>query len=263
MNVITKALSEVGYSIPLEILELAFIEGRGSYKQTISLDERMMNKVIRPRVLIDCNLVGGVQAVIPINKCTVEYGSNNEAIITVGKHLTNNKSILSALSLVTNISSNLTGSVNDPGNAMLGTGVNILNGLDDLNVTQTAKLELIADNKILVEEYGVGFIDGAVRCMIENSTNLSNISPRSSSKFSKLVVLAIKAYIYNNQLVKLGKGYLYNGHDLGVIKEIVDGYSDANEMYTDYLETVWREVAFMNDGMTHDRYIKSMLGSAI
>lgn len=263
MNVITKALSEVGYSIPLEVLELAFKENSARLNQTISLDEKMMNKVIRPRVLVDCNLVGGVQVVIPIDNCLVEYGTNNEAIITVDKNLTNNKSILSALSIVANTSQNLGGVANNPSGAYMSAATQVINGLDDLNLTQTSKLELIADNKILVEEYGMGFINGSLRCMIENSSNLSNISPRSSPKFSKMVIYAVKAYIHNKLLVNLGKGYLYNGHELGVIKEVIDSYSDSNELYTEYLNNTWKEVAFMNDTMSHDRFIKSMLGSVI
>lgn len=263
MNVITKALSEVGFNIPLEVLELAFKENSARYNQTISLDERIMNKVIRPRVLVDCNLVGGVQIVIPIDKCVVEYGVNNEAIITVDKKLTNNKSILSLLGIVSNVSKNLGGYVSDGGSSIMDNAAKISNSLDNLNIIQTSNLELIADNKILVEEYGMGFLNGSLRCMIENSSNLGNISPRSSIKFSKLVLYAVQSYIHNKLRVRIDKGYLYNGHELGIIKEVIDSYADSNELYTNYLDEVWRVVSFMNDTMSHDRFIKSMFGSIV
>lgn len=263
MNVITKALSEVGYAIPLEIIQLAFRENTPRLNKTISLDEMIMNKVIRPRVLTDCNLVGGIQAIIKLDRCTIEYGINNEAIVTIPKTLTNNKKLLSVLGLVSNITQNVGGAVNASSGAYMSAASNVVNALNDLNLIQTSRVELIGDNKVLIEEYSMQFVNGAIRCMVENSSNLTNISPRSIPKFTKMVTYAVKAYIYNIMRVRMGKGYIYNGHELGVIKDIIDEYSDSNELYMEYLEKTWKEVAFMNDSMSYDRFIKGMFGSVV
>jgi len=257
---ITKALSEVQFGIPLEILQLAFRENSAKVNTAYSLEEIITNRVIRPRVLVDANIVGGIQTTIPLSECLIEYVDNYEAIITVPKSSTNNKAIITALNIVSNMRGNVATGITGGPSSLLDAAAGMMDGLDNLDIVQTSRLEVIAENIILVQEFNLPITTGMIRVVVENDTNLNNISPRSYISFSKLVVLAVKAYIYNIMVVRLDKGYLYSGHDLGVIKDIIDGYSDANEMYLEYLEGKWKKVAFMNDDVSKDRFIKSMLG---
>jgi len=260
---ITKALSEVQFGIPLEVLQIAFRENSSKINTSYSLEEIITNRVIRPRVLVDCNLVGGIQTTIPLVECKVEYVDNLEAIITVPKSSTNNKAIITALNIVSNMRGNVTTGITGGPSPLLDAGNALSDGLGNLDIVQTSRLEVIAENIILVQEFNLPIITGMIRVVVENDSNLSNISPRSYIPFSKLVVLAVKAYIYNTTVVRLDKGYIYNGHELGIIKDIIDGYSDANEMYLEYLETKWRKIAFLNDNVSKDRFIKGMLGRVL
>ena len=57
MNAIKKALDELKFRIPREILNQIFTEKNFSYRTTpISVDEQVLSQVIKPRVLVDCNL---------------------------------------------------------------------------------------------------------------------------------------------------------------------------------------------------------------
>ena len=109
MNAINYALSIVNRVIPQQILHLAFVENNDLINQVISLDERISSTVIRPRILVDCNLVGGIMTKIPVNKCNIITLQNNEFIIEVPKLLTNNKSIINVLSLVSNVTTGFNG----------------------------------------------------------------------------------------------------------------------------------------------------------
>ncbi len=60
MNALQKALANLHYTIPKEILYETFVSNENTYRDDgISIDDRILNTVIRPRIYIDTNLVGG------------------------------------------------------------------------------------------------------------------------------------------------------------------------------------------------------------
>src|SRR5258708_5967832 len=62
MNPITKALAEVKYRIPPEVLHTVFVNRLERWRDTPkSIEDQLLNLVVRPRVMVDCNLVGGTQ----------------------------------------------------------------------------------------------------------------------------------------------------------------------------------------------------------
>ena len=261
MNAINKALTDIKYTIPNEILNIAFMERSTRINQIISLDERILSMVLRPRVLVDCNLVGGMVVKLDTNKCNIVYLDNREYIIEVPKLLTNNKSIVSVLSLLSNVST--VNSTNVSISPLETAASTMFDNLSTVNVIQTSRLELVGENTILVADPSMHLSNGIIRCVIENSSNLENFNPRSYLAFSKLVMLAIKSFVYNSCKIKLDQGYVYGGHELGTITEIVDSYADAEEMYQDYLRTVFKKISFINQDERMGSYIKSMLGNSI
>jgi len=52
------------------------------------------------------------------------------------------------------------------------------------------------------------------------------------------------------------------GMALGRIKEIVDSYADANELYQEYLMTKWQKIALMQDSSSVGRYMKLLIGGS-
>jgi len=259
MNPITKSISEVYFNIPKEILELTFLENK-DFKVN-SIDEAILNRIVRPRVIFDCNIVGGVEIYISIDKCIllVNYiGDMTEYLVEVPKALTNNRSIISPLSITVNLHN--------------GLGINQFNVNDSIRETvgvmataaasppiTTSRLELVGENKILVGNPSRIIVNGILKCVVENDANMSNIKPRSYIAFSKLVVLATKAYIYNFLSFKVAKGYIYNGHELSIINDIVNDYASANADYQDYLVNTWGRVAYHNDETRMTNLIAGML----
>jgi len=262
MNAVQKALVDIKFSIPPEILTIAFQEMNQQLNSMLSLDDRILSAVIRPRVMVDCNLVGGIETRVDLNMCSISYLSNREFIAEVPKELTNGASIITVLSLVSNVIYTRSTNYNEMPGA-LSASMNMMNNLNTETVVQTSRLELIADNVVLIEDPTIHLVNGILRCVVENSPNMENINPRSYNAFSKLCILAVKSYIYNSTIVKLDKGYVYGGHDLGIIKDIIDNYSSAEEEYQEYLNTIWREVAFINNGDQMARFVKSMIGNTI
>jgi len=263
MNPLIYALNRIKLAIPPEILQIAFIEYSRYTNNTISLDEHIMNLVLRPIVFMDANIVGGIETVIDLNKCSIKYLNNREFIVDVPKVLTEGRSIIALKSLVSNvIYSQSTSYTNMAGT--LSASMDIANNIGTENVVQTSKLELIADNTVLVADPTIHLMDGALRCTIENMSNMENINPRAYDIFGELCVHAVKAWIYNHTIIKLDKGYIYSGAELGVVQSVIEGYSDAYQEYREFLNLKWAKVAFINNSSnTMSRYIKSMISNTI
>ena len=263
MNPIDYILNRIKFAIPPEVLNIAFIEYSRYTNNMISLDEHIMNLVIRPIVMRDANIVGGIETVIAINNCGITYLPNREFIIDIPKELTEGRSILNVKSLVSNVIYSQATSYNDMSSA-LSSSMNMMNNMGSENVVQTSKLEIIADNTVLVADPTIHLMDGMLRCDIENMNNLENINPRSYDHLSEMCILAVKAWIYNHLVIKLDKGYIYSGTELGVVTDIINGYSDAFENYLEFLRMKWAKMAFMNNSSnTMNRYIKSMISNTI
>jgi len=258
MNAISKALSEVYYNIPMEIINLGFNDN--PIYATQSIDETIIARVIRPRVLMDCNIVGGVEVYINLLYCNIlDYSTNygNEYLIEVPKNVTNNRSLVSVLSLFYN---NSKFGIEDGSSGELAPILmKQMRTASPPTLISTTRLELIAENKVLVSDPSTIIVGGIMKCVLENEDNLSNLSPRSYLSFGKLVTLAVKAHIYNYLRVKLGSGYIQSGHEIGVVNDVIADYSSANEDYYQYINEVWAKVMFHNDSERLSNHINGML----
>ena len=67
MNALIYCLNEVQNQIPYEILYAAFtIDDTPETVSMTSLDDKILRKLLKKRVLIDANITGGVEAIIPL-----------------------------------------------------------------------------------------------------------------------------------------------------------------------------------------------------
>lgn len=269
MNPITYALNQVRFEIPREILEKLFITQFAAqhcyYKPTpISLDARIRDEVITPRVLMDCNMMGGTETHIRLTGLPREDVDAFTYVYRIPKTLTQGRSITAALS-VTFGEGAVVGATNlvpMRGNVLLDAASGLLNSSTPIPMISTAKVKLIGENTILIADNMSMPTNIFLRCWLENDTNFNHINPRSYPAFSKLVVLAVKAYIYVNAMIPMDMGEIFAGNQLGRFKEVIDSYSDANEMYMTHLTEVWGRVAVLNDFDAHRRHIQLLVGGA-
>ena len=63
MSAVTHALKSLRFTIPEEILKITFKNKYAGWRTVsnapTSLDEQIMTKVVRPRVMVECDLIGG------------------------------------------------------------------------------------------------------------------------------------------------------------------------------------------------------------
>lgn len=272
MSAIKKAISEIYFHIPIDVLEFAFRDHNQHYSEMpTSLDHRIMLKLIRPKVLVDCNLVGGQLTNISLQGIAPYVPDQLSLVYQIPKGRTSGRSIYSVLSVGYMPYGNVwAGELTGYGTMPFNHVSNVANAAQrvgdshsEIPAVSSATAELIGENVVLIRDSlrltSVYFI----RCILGNDENLNNISPRSWLSFAELCVLATKAYIYKECRFKIERSYLENGQELGVMKEIVESYSDAHEMYATYLKEVWRSVAINNDPWSRNRMIKMMMNPGL
>ncbi len=265
-NPVTNSLRRVKEEIPKEILEKTFMATRyapsipGS-PSVISLDQCIREKIIDARVRVDCNLKSGQEHTIPLEGLTPRFVDSFNVIYSIPKTLTMGKSISTILSV-------------GFGNPILLNGYNqqftqastgqqqlhsLLSSALTPPVVSTANAHIIEENTVLVSDVISVPRNLFLRCWLENDYNFNNIKPGSYEAFADLVILATKAYIYNNSVVTMDKAYIYAGGELGRYAEIVNSFSEANENYKTAL-IKWAKVAIMNDNIAMRRLVRRTIG---
>lgn len=263
MNPISKALDEVRQSIPPEILQYAFItidkHSRFSSRRVpVSLDSVIKDKVISDRVLPDCNIGGGVHVNINLSglpSIAMEQGYRS---FQIPHSLTQGRNIISCRTIGT------TAYMTSHHPQLHASGLeSSMRGLLDtaqggsMGEYSTSNVHVVGENTILVEDDISHYMsDLQLYCILSYDEDMSTLPPRAFREFSKLVILAVKAYIYNTTRIKLGQGMIQGGMELGVFKEEIDSYADANELYQENLRTRWSRVAILSDKVAKKKHIR-------
>lgn len=264
MNPIQKAISDLHQRIPKAILERAFIKNTvfGGIHTPVSIDYRIREEVINARVIPDCNLVGGTEVTISLQHIEPVFIDNYNMVYKIPKELTQNRTI----SRVVNVSFGQHGSIGAmnsafmEGSAMLDAADGLMSSHTPIKLTSSAYVSLIAENTILVRD--TMRMPGQVyaRVVLEADENFSHLKPSSIMDFSKLVEFATKAYIYNNLIIEIDQAELNGGAPLGRFREIIDGYSDAEQLYQEHFNETWRKVTLFNDPEQFKRHLKLISG---
>lgn len=270
-NPITYALQQVRYEIPREILEKIFIS-LSEYRTgialsrlaPISLDARIRESVIDPRVLTDINLYGGREMMIQLNDCPQEIIDPFNCIFRIPKSKTGDGTITRATSVQIATSplygDPRTGLATYRGSQMLDAAASVLNSQANTPPIATSYVQVIAENTVHVMDATGLASNLTLRCWVTNDDKLSHLMPTSYIKFAELVVWAVKAYIFINSDIVMDKGFISSGSDLGRFRDTVDEYRDANENYKTLLTKEWPKVALLNDQNAKARHIKLMVG---
>ncbi|EKD22627.1 MAG: hypothetical protein ACD_84C00032G0001 [uncultured bacterium] len=261
-----KALSEIKARIPKPILEAVFLPRDIRWRQTPpSIDEQIMSLVMRPRVLVDCNLVGGTEVYIPLASIIAERMNDYTSVYRIPKELTQGRSINSVINITFSDPSRISNpgmSVGQQNTTMMIAGAAVMNAMSSVPITSTAKVQLIAENVVMVRDSVMLPSNIYLRCILANDENMSHLQMRSYRHFANLGVYAVKAYIYNNYVIPMDLGEMHSGQVLGRFKEIIDSYADSEELYQTYLTEKMEKVLFMNDSESFTRHLKLLIGSS-
>lgn len=268
MNALHKALDEMKYRIPMQVLHEAFKPERQNWRDpSFNLDAEMLNQVIKPRVMIDANLVAGEAANIFLTGIQPDFRDEYVIIYQIPDRLTHNREIMSVLSIAYMPYSNNAGSY--------GLGPTSIGPMFSQDTTTTfqqmaesyssvphigsASCDLIGYNKVRITDPTRSVSGYILRVYLTNEQFLNNINPRSYPDFCSLCEHAIKAHIYRKMIIKIDQAFLQGGQELGAFKNIVDGYADSEVNYQTFLRETWAAVAHMNNSLMHERFMKAQI----
>ena len=264
MDCVRYSLATVKRIIPMDILRTVFTPVMPNFRDAfVDLDEQLMRVVIRPHVLVDCNLVGGTEVFIPLDGIPAYRQNDYTSIYRIPKEKTQGRSIMSVMNITfsdpTKVSSYGV-AAGDQNTFMLQGAQAVMDAMGSMPVTSTAYVQLIAENVVMVRDTVVLPANIYLRCILGNDENMSHIQPKSYRSFAKLVELAIKSYIFSQYTIQMDKGQLYAGQNLGRFREIVDGWADSEELYQTHLTEKWAKTELMNDRESWTRLIRETIG---
>lgn len=255
MNPIQKAIQDVTFKIPKQILRLAFInKGYAVINYPVSVESVIRQAVINERVLVDCNLVGGIQVEISMSNLRPKFDDGQRQVYVIPKTMSSGRSITSVLSV--GYSGTVGSSITQNNSSVIREALNVLDAANGSNVNSSADISLIGENTIMVEGTTNLSSQSILRCLISNDDEMQNLNPKTIPAFCKLVELAVKSYIFNNTILDIDVAQLHGGQQLGRVRDIIDGYADAEGMYQEYLTTKWKKIAFMDDNESYSRMIR-------
>lgn len=265
MNAVQISISRAIREIPRMLLEDAFLKREYPYRQSPkTIEQCIKEEVIYKIVLPDLNLENGVYSFIPLSNAQVIQSDYDAQIYYIPKEITGGRAILTAITIGTASPYMEQGFAANCGNSMINRKIHqLVSSISDLQVTTNSRVELIAENTVLVRDLGTRWLEGMyLVCILELDDELSNIRPRSIPAFTKLITLAIKGYIYNELIVNVDKGRIYAGADLGIYREILMEYRDAWETYHDYLSNTIGKILYMNSKESMERHLRYMLAGS-
>lgn len=258
MNAISYAISRIKQQIPQAVLKATFNDSHANnFAIAVSTDSKIREEVINNRVMVDCNLVGGAEVTIALRNCRHERVQPSVHVYTIPKDLTQGRTIISALSVAFangGIAGNMApyGVANELDNAAKMQ----VAAISSIPYVSDARCSVIGENVVLIEHPDMTVANLYLRCVIENDSHMQHLNAKSWPNFAKLCVLACKAEIYNRNVIQVDMGKMVGGQELGAYKDTIDSYSDMQEMYEEFLTTVWSKTAIMNDPQQRQRLIR-------
>ncbi|QZA70996.1 hypothetical protein AH06_226 [Erwinia phage AH06] len=277
MSAIDHAINDVMWNFDPSLLRAAFMTNDVAYYHTgirqvlnTTINEAIRTKVIDAKVRRDCDVVGGVEVIIPLRNVEYIQPDNFTTVFRVPKELTNGRVITSILSVMYGFPDALfgasgqgIGSYTGSMNLTCGGGGAITQGLQQVLSSygpapeiQMTNVALIGQNMVAIYETQMITNMLTLRCIVSNDTEMSNIPVRAYTRFSQLVNYAVKAYIYQRLRIPVDQGALVGGVELGAFKDTIESYADAVDNYTDFLETRWKKTAAWSDKLRKHRAIR-------
>lgn len=273
MDPVSNAIRKLKLAIPKEILSEAFSPRRydatrqARYRDTAmigSLDAQIRKQVIDGQVSPDVNLCSGVETTVPLTTAEREYLDSWNIVYRIPKSVTGGRTITAAYEVVYGVGFSNQGffsPLQAGASPLISAGQRILNATMGSGSVSTHYVSIIGENTILVND--VTQLQGSayLRCMLTHEPNFANLKPAYYSAFAELVVLATKAFVYNELVIKLDEGENKAGQTLGRFREILDGYADSYQLYSEYLDEKWPKLATMNSTETSRAIYRAIVGS--
>lgn len=268
-SAITYATRRIMESIPREILQKAFTAQEeffiGGMSNQRSLRSLIEDEVIRASLNRDLQALTSEEVTIPLGGLSVRYYDSYQIAINIPLQYTGGRVIQDVIRI--NYYEDFEGpqyiGANQSGN-QINTYVlkanDILNSVSPAEITGTSRVRLVGPNTLLADVGSIAPSWMSAVVLVEPDVNMRDITPLMYEDYARLAVAKAKQLIYNKLVIRVNRGEIHAGVELGEFKNQIDRYSDMGDTYYDLMET-WKSVqACANDGL-HEKLIKMQMGS--
>ena len=236
---------------------LAFSFNAGYNNEIIGTMSILENKIIRNIVIRELNMLDGEEKRIPFTACRVLFHGNDNMLIEIPPITLNNRPIITVDSITSGILPQ--GRINKVG-GLTGVAMNMLNTNSPTDMYSNCKTEVINNNIVKISDVSYVEPNAIINLRVQSNPNMSNLPLTTHIDFAELCLLATQKWIYAKKRKDINIAILKGGAELSVLKEIVDEWNDAKELYK---EKRMKFIAIMNmsDKLFMNDQIKVGLGN--
>ena len=199
MNPITKAIDEILFEIPQEILTQVFVtQDMISCGAALSLETRIREAVIERRVVVDLDLFGTNEDYISLDApCRAEYIDPYTVVYYVPEEVTQNRPIRQLFSVHFGVLGyQNAGQALRYSESALGSEVRkVLDSALRIPPALTSYMNLLNPNTFMVRFVTLPYPSAFLRCRLGADSELNFLRPTSIPMFAELCVHAIKAFL--------------------------------------------------------------------
>lgn len=263
MNPITKAIDEIMFEIPPEILNYVFVtqemQGCG---YPLSMETIMRERVIEARVNVDLDLYGGTEDYVPLGPPVVsEYIDPYTVVYYIPEEVLQNRPIRQLYSVhfgvlgYQNAGQALRYSESPLGSEMR----KVLDSAIRTPPAATSYLNLINPNTFMVRFVYLPYTSAFLRCRLGVDSELNFLRPTSIPLYAELCVHAIKAYIFTKTRIPMDQAFLSGGQQLGAFRDTIQEWAGENQEYREKMKKMKKIMLNFNDPEARRRHLRTIL----
>lgn len=258
------ALSEIHLKIPYEMLKLALWQIDRRFHGPI--DEEIMAQVIRPHVMLRCNLVGGKYKEIvlkleywePIEIETSSIISNigPYSIYRIPPEARDNLSLVDVIEVEWPGVQNGYGipySGYYAGNSLMNAAKKLLDSHTFRSSPPKPTVEVLTGDLIRLNPSQHNHQQWVLTCKVCYDDEMTNLDSSATLTFGELCLETMKMYIYNKLYIKTDQAFIEAGAELGTVKSLIEEYKGSEERITELVKEFHGSALF--DPLLHKKLL--------
>lgn len=266
IDALERAFAEIHNSIPKGILDIAF---QTNDYMDVSLDERIKSEVILKRVRKDISVVAGPMFDLILQSNWAKFTSSPSvyalgisgaySAYKIPPEAREHRDISCVVNVrfpYTIMNSSVGAFYSDcsiKGNNLAGLSSSALSSQTGAHMLANPVGRILPGNVIILEPPQYNFVPWRCTVRLEFDDNFSGMDVSSIQQFCHLCKYAVQAYIYTNMIIDVESNVVFRGASIGVIKDIISDYRDANDKYQETM------LQFQGASMYDPMRLKSLL----